>query len=168
MQIPASLHALWFVLSLLIIVCLVLQLNENVARSKETRVRDQERITKSARLILEAATSAHPLFNLTHAIEAKWIIDDVIELNGGIVNTEKNLSLPRGKLEEVRAQIYEQVKSNETEWMDKIVEFNPVYDTRLLNDMAGFNVRKRIRGDSSHSNRGHIPHRGHTHHRKEV
>jgi hypothetical protein len=137
-----GIFALLIVVELIVIIFLIFQVQDNSNKCKDVRLKEQDRVTKAARLIVQSATQSHPLFAHDHSIEAKLIVDDIINSNGGVVMAEKNLKLAKGKLEILRSQIYEQYQDVQTYLMDKIIEKNPKFDTEL-NDTAGLRRRKR-------------------------
>jgi hypothetical protein len=107
-MISKGLTALLFVVMVVIIVFLMFQIQDNASRCKESRIAGQDRVAKASRLLVQSATQNHPLFAHEHALEAKLIIDDLVNDNGGLTLAEKNLKLAKGKLEDLRQQIYEQ------------------------------------------------------------
>lgn len=137
-----SIFALLIVLELVIIIFLIFQVQDNAGKYKDTRLKEQDRITKAARLIVQSVTQSHPLFAHDHSIEAKLIVDDIITTHGGVVLAEKNLKLTKGKLESLRIQIYEQYHEVQTYLMEKIIEKHPKFDSEL-NEVAGLRRRKR-------------------------
>jgi hypothetical protein len=147
-----GLVALIFVILIVVIIFLVFQVYENSNRCKETRVSQQDRMTKAARLMVQSATQNHPLFAFTHALEAKITIDEVINSHGGIILAERNLKLPKGRLEKLRHQIYQQYTDIETDVMEKVIERYPDLDVPE-NEDAGLRKKKRRR--SAHRSRRH-------------
>lgn len=130
------------VLQIVVILFLVFQIQDTTWKCKDERQRDQERVTKAARLIVQSATQSHPLFAHDHATEAKFLLDEIIESHGGVVMTEKVLKLSSGKLETLRNQIYDQHQEVQAFLMDKIIEKHPKFDTEL-NDAAGLRHRRK-------------------------
>jgi len=84
------------------------------------RLSQQDKVSKASRLLVQSTTQNHPQLAHEHAIEAKIIIDDIIAHHGGVTMSEKNLKLPKGRLENLRTQIYQQY--------GKIAELHPELD----------------------------------------
>lgn len=134
--------SLVIVVELICIIFLVFQVQDNSNKCRDSRQRHQDRVMKAARLIVQSATQSHPLFAHDHAIEAKIIIDDIINSSGGVVIAEKDLKLTKGKLESLRTQIYDQYQDVQSFIMDKIIEHNPKLDTDM-NEVAGLRRKKK-------------------------
>ena len=137
-----SFFALLIVVELVVIIFLIFQVQDNNNKHKDNRMKDQDRITKAARLIVQSATQSHPLFAHVHAMEAKIILDDIIDSHGGLVLSEKNLKFPKGKLEALRVQIYEHYNEVQSYLMEQIIEKHPKFDLEI-NDAAGLRNRKK-------------------------
>jgi len=150
---PSGLTALIFVILVVIIIFLVFQIHDNSNRCKEGRVSQQDRVTKAARLLVQSATQNHPLFAHEHALEAKIIIDEVIQEHGGVILAERNLKLNKGRLENLRHQIYQQYTDIQTDVMDRIIEKYPELDVPE-NEDAGLRKKKK-RGSTSAGRRHH-------------
>lgn len=145
---------LLFIVFIIIIVFLGFQVNENNTKCKLIYVTDQEALTKASRLILQSLTNTHPLFAHENAQEAKYIIDQVIHNHGGISLTERDLKLPKGRLEHLKNQIYNQFSDRQAMMMDKIIGVHQELDVDL-NEDAGLKKRKRksrSKSEKSHSN----------------
>ena len=134
--------ALLLVLSFVVIIFLLFQIQDTSNRSRDVKIKDQEKITKAARLIVQSATQSHPLFAHDHAMEAKIIIDEVIHSNGGISMAEKYLKLPKGKLDTLRSQINDQYQDTQSFLMEEIIKKIPKLETEL-NEDAGLKRTKR-------------------------
>lgn len=137
-----GLVVLLFVIFVIIIVFLGFQVNDNNNKCKLIYVSDQDSLTKAARLILQSATNNHPLFAHEHAQEAKYIIDQVIQAHGGISLAEKDLKLPKGRLEHLKTQIYNQFSDKQAEMMDRIIGVHKELDVDM-NEDAGLKKRKK-------------------------
>jgi hypothetical protein len=146
-----GLTALIFLVLTVIIIFLVFQINDNSNRCREVRTSQQERVTKAARLIVQATTQEHPLFSYDHALEAKILLDEVIANNGGVLMSEKNLKLEKGRLESLRKQIYQQYQDNQNVMMDKIIERRPELDVDINEDAGLRKKRKRHHKGHGHS-----------------
>jgi hypothetical protein len=158
-----GLVALTFLILIVIIVFLAFQINDNSLRCREVRLSHQDRVTKAARLLLQSATQQHDLFAHEHAQEAKLILDDIIQEHGGISLAERNLKLPKGRLDHLRNQIYDQFNQKQALVMDKIIQVHPQLDVPE-NEEAGLRRRKykssRHRDhDSKKNNHGNTPKR---------
>jgi hypothetical protein len=145
-----GLIALVFIIFVVIIIFLAFQINDNSGRCRELRISHQDKITKAARLLLQSATQQHDLFAHEHAQEAKLIIDDVIQEHGGVSLAERNLKLTKGRLENLRNQIYNQFNEKQAMVMEKLVQIHPVLDVPE-NEDAG--LRKKKRKSRSHSSK---------------
>jgi len=137
-----GLVVLIFVIFIIIIVFLGFQVNDNNNKCKLVYVSDQDNLTKAARLILQSATNNHPLFSHENAQEAKYIIDQVIHAHGGISLAEKDLKLPKGRLEHLKNQIYNQFSDKQADMMDRIIGVHKELDIDL-NEDAGLKKRKK-------------------------
>lgn len=135
-----GLFATYFVISILAIIFLGFQVNQNFNECLASHITDQEHVTQAARLILKSATSGHALFKYDHALEAKFILDGVIARNGSIVMAEKNLGAPKGSLDSLRSKIVQQTDSAVEFLMTRIIEAEPHLDTEL-NAEAGLERR---------------------------
>lgn len=121
----AGLLALLFSLMVVIIVFLAFQVNENSVRCLESRLSDQDEVTRAARLILQSSTQGHPLFAHEHAVESKNIVDRIVQRHGGVAAAEKNLNLPSGKLQALQVQIYQQHQDIQAYLMEHIIKELP-------------------------------------------
>ena len=137
-----GLVALLFVILIIVIIFLMFQIQDNSNKCKESRVSQQDRVTKAARLLVQSATQNHPLFAHEHALEAKILIDEVIQSHGGTLLAERNLKLNKGRLEHLRQQIYQQYSDIQTNVMERIIERHPELDLPE-NEDAGLRRRKR-------------------------
>jgi hypothetical protein len=146
-----GLFALIFVLLIVVIIFLMFQINDNANKCKESKVSQQERVTRAAKLIVQSSTQNHPLMSHEHALEAKVIIDDVISQNGGVISTEKALKLDKGRIENLRTQIYQQYQDVQTFIMEKIIEKQPDLDLDI-NEEAGLRKKKKKRKKVEKSN----------------
>lgn len=136
-----GLVALIFLILVVIIIFLTFQIHDNSSRCREVRVSHQDKITKAARLLLQSATQQHDLFAHEHAQEAKLIIDDIIQEHGGVSLAERNLKLTKGRLENLRNQIYNQFNEKQAVVMDKLVQVYPQLDVPE-NEDAGLRKKK--------------------------
>lgn len=132
---------LFLALSLVANAFLIVHLFDTTDKHRKDRINDQDKVTRSARLIVQSATQTHPLFAWNHATEARYILNDTISRYGDILSTEKSLRLPSGKLDLLQRQITEQHESVETYIMEKIIGFDARFDTDA-NDMAGLTRRR--------------------------
>ena len=143
--------ALLLVLCFVVIIFLLFQIQDTSNRTRDVKIKDQENITKAARLLVQSSTQYHPLFAHDHAIEAKFIIDQVIYSNGGISMAEKFLKLPKGKLDLLRTQINDQYQDTQSYIVEEIIKKNPSLETEL-NEAAGLKRPKRSKRRSSEKN----------------
>jgi len=141
-----GLVVLLFIILIIIIVFLAFQVNDNSSRCRENLLSNQDQLTKSARLLLQSATQQHDLFAHEHAQEAKMIIDNIIHQHGGITLAERDLKLPKGRLEHLKNQIYNQFNDKQSLLMKKLIDVHPELDTEFNAD-AGLkrNRKKRSR-----------------------
>lgn len=137
-----GLAALIFVMLIVVIIFLGLQVNDNAHRYKETKLSHQNRVTKAGRLLIQSATQSHPIFAHEHALEAKIIIDEVIQEHGGMMMAERNLKLPKGKLENLRSKIYAQYQDIQSHVMENLIARQPDLDIEE-NEDAGLVKPKR-------------------------
>ena len=144
MMMSRGFYSLLFVVLIIAIIFLVFHIVDISNRCQQSKVQEQDKITKIARLIVQSATQDHPLFKYEHSLEAKILLNDIITKNGGLVMAEKNLKLPQGKMEMLREQIKEQHEDVQSYIMDKIIERHPKYDTHI-NELAGLKRRKKSR-----------------------
>lgn len=103
-----SLVAFVFVILVIVIIFLMFQVNDNSAKCKEAKVGDQDRLARASKLLVQSTTQDHPLLSFESAIEAKIIIEEVLSRHGGIGSAERNLKLPKGRLESLRTKIHDQ------------------------------------------------------------
>lgn len=136
-----GLVALTFLILVVIIIFLAFQINDNSVRCREVRLSHQDRVTKAARLLLQSATQQHDLFAHAHAQEAKLILDDLIQEHGGVALAERNLKLPKGRLEHLRNQIDDQFNQKQAVIVDKLIQVHPQLDVPE-NEDAGLRRRK--------------------------
>lgn len=143
-----------FVILVIVIIFLVFQIHDNSGRCKEVRLSQQNRVTKAARLLVQSSTQNHPLFAHEHALESKIIIDEVIQEHGGVIMAERNLKLPKGRLENLRSQIYRQYQDIQSGIMEKIIERYPELDIDE-NEDAGLRKAKKSKrsGHKRHKDR---------------
>lgn len=137
-----GLVALIFVMLIIVIIFLMFQINDNSNRCSESKTAQQERLTKAARLIVQSSTQQHPLFAHEHALEAKILIDDIVNQNGGIILAERHLKIPRGRLDNLRQQVYQQYQDIQTLVMDKIIEKHPELNLDI-NEEAGLRKKRK-------------------------
>jgi hypothetical protein len=142
MSLTKSLFALVLVVQTIIIISLLFQIRSTACKYSDNLLREQDQVTKAARLIVQSATQSHPLFAHDHAIEAKIIIDEIINSNNGVVAAENNLKLTFGKLETLRSQIYEQYKDVQSYIMEHVIDKDARFDTEL-NEAAGLQRSRR-------------------------
>jgi hypothetical protein len=86
-------------------------------------------------------------------LEAKIIIDEVIQDHGGIILAERNLKLTKGRLENLRHQIYQRYTDIQTDVMDGIIAKFPDLDVPV-NEDAGLRKKKK-RGKGRHKKSSH-------------
>lgn len=103
-----SLVAFVFVILVIVIIFLMFQVNDNSAKCKEAKIGDQDRLARASKLLVQSTTQDHPLLSFESAIEAKIIIEEVLSRHGGIGSAERNLKLPKGRLESLRTKIHDQ------------------------------------------------------------
>ncbi len=139
----------YFVLSIIVIIFLMFQLNENFNQCQDLHVHNQDQITRSAKLIVQSATQSQPLFAYEHALEAKFILDEVINKHNGIVLTEKHLKLPKGQLDKLRTQVNLQHQKMQDFLMTDIVNVYPQFDTEA-NNAAGLHTTTEKRKSLRH------------------
>ena len=137
-----GLVVLLFVMMITIIVFLSFQINDNANRCRQNLSSNQDRLTQASRLLLQSATQQHDLFAHEHAQEAKYIIDDIIQQHGGVNLVERDLKLPKGRLEHLKSQIYEQFNAKQALIMDKIMAVHPELNVPE-NEDAGLKRRRR-------------------------
>ncbi len=138
----SSLYGMVFIVLIVVIIFLVFQINENSQKCREVKQNLQEDVKKSARLVIQSATSNHPFFKLYDAVHAKILLDAVIESQGGVSAAEKTLKYSNARLNNLKAQVDNQCANIENMIMDGIVEQNNAYDIDI-NEEAGFRKRKR-------------------------
>ena len=131
-----SLYAVAIVIQIVIILLMAFHIQDMTSRCKTERVRDQERLTRIARLLVQSATQSHPLFAHDHVVEAKVLLDDLITRHGGIQHAEKNLRLMSGKVSMLKDHIQQQLLDIQTYLMETILEKCPQLQT-TLNESAG-------------------------------
>jgi len=103
-----SLVAFIFVILVIVIIFLMFQVNDNSTKCKESKTSDQDRLSRASKLLVQSTTQDHPLLSFEAAIEAKIIIEEILSRHGGISSAERNLKLPKGRLEGLRGKIHEQ------------------------------------------------------------
>lgn len=139
-----GLVALIFVILIVVIIFLMFQINNNSQRCQQNKVLYQDKITQAARLIVQSATQDHPLFSHEHALQAKLIIDDLVDQFGTVSNTERELNLKKGRLHSLRHQINDQVQEIQSLIMSRIIEKMPEFDLQI-NDEAHLRKKKKKR-----------------------
>ncbi len=103
-----SLVAFIFVMLVIVIIFLMFQVNDNSNKCREAKISDQDRLARASKLLVQSTTQDHPLLSFEAAIEAKLLMEEVLSRHGGITTAERNLKLPRGRLESLRSKIHEQ------------------------------------------------------------
>lgn len=122
-------------ISLVVILILGFQVKNQCHENRDIKRKDQEDLTKSARLLVQSSTQHHPLFALLHAFESKYILDDMITRYGGINAVEKTLKLRSGRIQHLKSKIDLQNEMMYSYIMEKIIQFYPNLDV-TVNDMA--------------------------------
>lgn len=143
-MISNSFLSMIFVLQLVVILFLMFQVQSMTNFNRDWRSSEQDNIAKAARLVVKSATQNHKLFSHEHAIEAKIIVNEIIHRHGGVTAAEKNLKLPKGKLESLKNHINIQLQDVQSYLMEEIIKSNPVFDTDL-NEMANLRKRKKTK-----------------------
>lgn len=133
-----GLVAMLFVVMVVIITFLMFQVNDNANRYKATLVNQQEKVSQTARYLLQSATSNHPFFAIENSLRAKIMIDEIVQDNGGILAAERNLKLPKGRLRDLRDRIYLHHGETETFIMDNVIAQYSQFDVPE-NDLAALN-----------------------------
>lgn len=133
-----------FVVMVVIITFLMFQINDNANRYKVTLVNQQEKVSQTARYLLQSATSNHPFFAIENSLRAKIMIDEIVQDNGGVLAAERNLKLPKGRLRDLRDRIYLHHGETETFIMDNVIAQYPQFDTPE-NDLAALNDKMKRR-----------------------
>lgn len=103
-----SLVAFIFVILIIVIIFLVFQINDNSTKCREAKLSDQEKILRASRLLVQSTTQEHPLLSFEASIEAKLILEDVLQKHGGVVSAEKSLKFPKGRLDALRTKVHDQ------------------------------------------------------------
>lgn len=137
-----GLSALIFVILVVIIIFLMFQINNNSYRCQQNKVLYQDKITLAARLVVQSATQDHPLFSHEHALQAKLIIDDLVEKFGSVSSAEMELNLKKDRLKNLRAQINDQVQEVQSFIMTRIIDKMPEYDLQI-NEEARLRKKKK-------------------------
>ena len=153
-----GLVALIFVMMVIIIIFLVFQVYDNSNKCKDVRIAQQDQMKDAARLIVQSATQNHPLFAYNYAIQSKLKIDNIIDAHGGISTAERNLKIPKGRLENLRKEVYERYQDIEALMMEGILKKYPELDLEI-NDEAG--LRKKHKSSSSKSSSSHRKKKSH-------
>lgn len=136
-----GLVALTFFIFIIVIIFMMFQIQDNSNRCKDSRLKHQDMVTRAARLLVQSATQMHPMLANEHAIEAKIIIDQVIDDHGGVTVAEKDLKLPKGRLESLRAQIMDRYRDVQDFLMERVIQVQPELDVDI-NEDAGLRKRK--------------------------
>jgi len=135
----SSLFGMYFILSIIVIIFLMFQINENFNNGRDCRMKDQEQVTKAAKLLVQSATQSHVLFAYEHSLESKFILDNIINQQGGVVLAEKNLKLPKGDLDKLKTNVSKQHQKMQDYLMTEIIKVFPQFETEI-NDQAGLNT----------------------------
>lgn len=154
MSMSSSLCAFTIVILIIVVIFLMMQVQNNANDCREARETDQSRITEATKLIIESATQNHPILKLRNAIISERILQNVIDNNGGILKSEKNLKLKVKSLDDLKHKITQQIEDSQDLLMGFIIEQQPEYDISL-NELAGLRKSKskyRSKKRSQHSN----------------
>lgn len=146
-----GLVALLFFVLVLMNIFLMFQVHDHHTRGRDLRTKDQETVQLAARLLVQSATQEHPLLAHEHAVEAKMLIKQVVDAHGGVLQTERDLKLPKGRLENLRAQVLDRHRDMQDILMSRIVEQAPELDFEANVD-AGLRYPARsdaLRSDAS-------------------
>lgn len=97
-----------FVLLLTIIVFQWCQIQNNVMTNRNWRASDRRIVEHVSKLVIQSSTNNHPIFAMSNIIEARALLDELLRLHGTPDRIEHNLSLARGKIEQLRLVILDQ------------------------------------------------------------
>jgi hypothetical protein len=97
-----------FVLLLTIIVFQWCQIQNNVMTNRNWRTSDRRIVEHVSKLVIQSSTNNHPIFAMSNIIEARSLLDELLRLHGTPDLIEHNLSLPHGKIEQLRLVILDQ------------------------------------------------------------
>ena len=100
-----------FVLLLTIIVFQWCQIQNNVMTSRNWRTSDRRIVEHLSKLVIQSSTNNHPIFAMSNIIEARSLLDELLRLHGTPDLIEHNLSLPHGKIEQLRLVILDQERT---------------------------------------------------------
>jgi hypothetical protein len=145
----------YFVLSIVVIIFLMFQLNENFNQCQDVHTRNQDQIIRAAKLIVQSATQSQPLFAYEHALESKFILEEVINQHNGIVLTEKNLKMPKGQLDKLRTQVQTQHQKMQDFIMTEIINVYPQFDTEANNAAGLHTIAEKHHSSKSHGHSRH-------------
>lgn len=157
-----SLVAFVFVVLIIIIIFLMFQVNDNSNKCRETKLGDQDRLARASKLLVQSTTQDHPLLSFEAVIEAKHIMEDVVARHGGLTTAERNLKLPKGRLESLRTKIHEQYGTA----LERYPELNFLQATDTKNTTTtSSSSEPRVRGGPTHHRHDTREHhrRGHRH-----
>jgi hypothetical protein len=145
----SGIFALIFLIMSIIIIVLGFQVNDNINKSKDVKIKLQDKVTEAARLILQSSTQNHPLFALEFAMKAKIYINEVVESQGSVYNAEKVLKYNRGRLDNLKNQIESQYETLENLIMEEVISRYPQLETDI-NESAGLRkLRKRAKASTN-------------------
>lgn len=127
-----SLVAFVFVILVIVIIFLMFQVNDNSTKCREAKISDQDRLARASKLLVQSTTQDHPLLSFESAIEAKIIVEEILSRHGGIGSAERNLKLPKGRLDSLRTKIHDQYGLT----VERYPELNFMSDTSGLRSGA--------------------------------
>ena len=115
------------------------------SRNSDRAVDHQASVGKAARLLVQSATQTHPILALDHAMEARFIMDRVVNQYGSTKQAEEALKLEKYSLSDLHNQIKQQSVNVQDYVMAHVIRDNSSLNLKI-NPMAGFtNKNKRIK-----------------------
>ena len=148
-----GLVSLLFVLMSIVIVFLGFQVVDNSKQCKAVRLSHQERLKGAARVCVQSATQNHPGIAYEDAIISKYNFDEVVRGEGGMLSAERQLKLPKGRLEFLKKEIYTRYRDAQIRVNDKIIDRYPDLDYDINHDAelaSSKSKRKNVRKRRKH------------------
>jgi len=127
-----------FLFMAMAIVVLCLRVH-NLQESRSTAVDSHRKnLQKISRLVLQSGTQGHPVFKLHHAVEARVLMEEVLEhYPAGTGMAETQMRLPRGHVATLQSSAIAQEQEALAPFMDQLKTQYPNYDMPVLNKLAG-------------------------------
>lgn len=147
-----SLLAVSFMVLVVTVLILLMERNEVGRDIKDDRKRDQDMVQNASRLVIQSVTQTHIHFKLEHVVEAKALLQQLIEKYGTVRQLEKTLKLETGKAAELQSSIDYQYNKVCGLLMDKFIRVDPSLKLDL-NGLAGLEKKAKKRRSSSSSRR---------------